>query len=352
MPYSRLLTEIRGKPHATADDREAGEVKSYSAQKAKHEDDEDVDREPESSGDELPIERPSSAFKKPAQPASARSTPQASTFRRPGSRTSPEITLSKRTSPGLTLEVDDDEIFRSSQGSPKRHKKNATGATFQNHLAPKAKSRFVAQKYSQKIRAPRKAEKAKKFETLASKKDDDAPTVKKPAFRGLSSRLKDKSSTTDKVVNLEATEVISDEDVEDGGLEDGSKSECTMCGQPVDPLLREQFEDEHRDQLRGRRLNFQWQKRFCHFHRVHSARATWLSRDYPDIDWGQLNARMRRHNSTLRGILNDTSETPSFYRSELRSRLKPGAKGIRQTFNSAKPGASVGYYGPRGEKAM
>jgi hypothetical protein len=163
---------------------------------------------------------------------------------------------------------------------------------------------------------------------------------------------------TDKSNDLEVTrerredsEVIEDEDVEDD-LEDGVESECAMCGQSVDPLLREEFEDEHKDQLRGRRLNFQWQKRFCHFHRMHSARATWLSRDYPDIDWGQLNARMRKHSSTLRSILADTSETSSFYRIELRSRLKPGAKGIRQTFNSAKPGASVGYYGPRGEKAM
>jgi hypothetical protein len=207
---------------------------------------------------------------------------------------------------------------------------------------------------------PKKTGKGKKFAHLAGKKKDaDASTTKKPAFRGLSSRLRDRSDAADKSNQVDSTrerrepsEVISDEDDEDGGLQDSEDAECAMCGQPVDSLLREEFEDEHRDQLRGQRLNFQWQKRFCHFHGVHSAKATWLSRDYPDIDWGRLDTRMRKHNTTLRNILNNTSGTPSFYRNELKARLKPGAKGIKQTFNSGKPGASVGYYGPRGEKAM
>lgn len=362
-PHSKLLGTVRGKPHATVDDHEADEMKPRSFLNPKPEDDEDIDREPESSGDELANEPTSSTFRKPAPPASARSTPSAETFRRSHSRSTPATTVSKRTSPSSTTledDDDDDEIFRSSQGSPKRQRQNANGSTFVNHFAAKRKTTYVPQKYGVQIKAPRNAGKKKKFESLADKKKEiDAPVVAKPAFRGLSSRLKDRPSTTDKSSNPEATrerrepsEVISDEDDEDDGLQDGAGSECAMCGQTVDPLLREDFEDEHRDQLRGRRLNFQWQKRFCHYHRVHSARATWQSRDYPDIDWGLLNGRMRKHNTALRSILNDTSETPSFYRTELRSRLKPGAKGIRQTFNSAKPGASVGYYGPRGEKAM
>ena len=128
------------------------------------------------------------------------------------------------------------------------------------------------------------------------------------------------------------------------------KTKCPFCGEKVDPTLQEDFDDEFNV---NRQKNIKWQRRFCNYHKQRQSESLWLQRGYPKIDWERLETRMERHYGFLASVL-DHSE-PSEYRTALKEKTKPGTKGIHQSYNNAangKPGALVGYYGPRGEKAM
>lgn len=123
--------------------------------------------------------------------------------------------------------------------------------------------------------------------------------------------------------------------------------EC-ICGDQVSKLLQEQFEDE----VNARKdWTFKWQTRFCAYHKRHEAQRVWDDRGYPQIDWSGLKRRMRKHDDYLLSVLNGT--VTSCHRTALRERLKPRTKGIKQLFDAKqRPGALVGYYGPRGENVM
>ncbi|KAK4498939.1 hypothetical protein PRZ48_009450 [Zasmidium cellare] len=131
--------------------------------------------------------------------------------------------------------------------------------------------------------------------------------------------------------------------------------DCSYCGQPIDKFILEEFEDRYQT---GGNLSFKWKRRFCRFHKEQEAKDLWRERSYPTIEWMGLARRMRKHNAFLVDILND--HQPSHYRQSLKDKVKPGTKGIRQAYRAAmdvkdgeaKPGASVGYYGPKGEKIM
>lgn len=133
--------------------------------------------------------------------------------------------------------------------------------------------------------------------------------------------------------------------------------ECSFCGQEVDKFILEEFEDRHKT---GGDLSFKWRRRFCKHHKQQEAKDTWRDRSYPDIDWYKLERRMRKHDSFLIDVLND--KTHSHYREKLKEKVKPRAKSAQQTFKAlmddaskggdSKPGASVGYYGPKGERMM
>ncbi|KAF2159316.1 hypothetical protein M409DRAFT_60901 [Zasmidium cellare ATCC 36951] len=131
--------------------------------------------------------------------------------------------------------------------------------------------------------------------------------------------------------------------------------DCSYCGQPIEKFVVEEFEDKYNI---GGDLSFKWKRRFCKFHRKQEAQDIWRERSYPTIEWTGLERRMRKHNAFLVDILNDRKS--SHYRQTLKDKVKPRTKGIRQAYNAAmetkdggsRPGASVGYYGPKGEKIM
>jgi hypothetical protein len=127
---------------------------------------------------------------------------------------------------------------------------------------------------------------------------------------------------------------------------DPTTFECETCSQRVSKLLREEYEDEY---VNGRQWTMKRQERFCEWHRRQTASETWKERGYPEIDWTGLARRMRKHDSFLILVLND--EVASKHRNDFkklsRSKVMKGAMK-----NNAKPGASVGYYGPKGEKMM
>ncbi|CAK4023506.1 Hypothetical predicted protein [Lecanosticta acicola] len=121
---------------------------------------------------------------------------------------------------------------------------------------------------------------------------------------------------------------------------------CPFCDEEIERHVREDFEDRF-----GKHHSYKWQRRFCGYHKQREAESRWQERKYPDIDWAGLSKRMRKHDDFLISILNDTVD--SHYRRELQSKLKPGSKSAKQSYQAEmKPGASVGYYGPRGEKLL
>ncbi|EME79196.1 uncharacterized protein MYCFIDRAFT_216364 [Pseudocercospora fijiensis CIRAD86] len=124
---------------------------------------------------------------------------------------------------------------------------------------------------------------------------------------------------------------------------------CEHCGEALKRSLLEDFQDEV---LRGRELNYKWQRRFCRWHQQQKAEAQWRERGYPEIDWKQLSRRMRAHDSFLKDIVNDTVE--SHYRDELKSKSKKSRKDLEHviTGHESRGGASMGYYGPKGAKLI
>ncbi|KAK5124176.1 hypothetical protein LTR85_001879 [Meristemomyces frigidus] len=130
------------------------------------------------------------------------------------------------------------------------------------------------------------------------------------------------------------------------------KTECSICGTQVETFLKEDFEDRF---IKGQQMNYKWQQRFCRYHKQHSARELWKERGYPDIDWDGFRARSqkRKHTMHLKRVI--SGEVDSVYRKQLEDKLrKGGTKSALQAMNDegGTKGGSVGYYGPRGEKAM
>lgn len=122
---------------------------------------------------------------------------------------------------------------------------------------------------------------------------------------------------------------------------------CETCHERVDKLLQEEYNDDY---VKGKSWNIQWQERFCEWHRTQSAKEAWLKRRYPDIDWAGLESRMKQHDDFLLSVLRNQKK--SQYRDEYAAKVK--AKSMSGGFkdSTVKPGATVGYYGPKGEKAM
>jgi hypothetical protein len=122
--------------------------------------------------------------------------------------------------------------------------------------------------------------------------------------------------------------------------------ECETCSQRVSKLLREEYEDKY---VNGRQWTMKRQERFCEWHRRQAADETWKESGYPAIDWTGLTRRMRKHDSYLIDVLND--DVRSQHRADFKKQSR--SRGMKGGFKSnAKPGALVGYYGPKGEKMM
>lgn len=122
---------------------------------------------------------------------------------------------------------------------------------------------------------------------------------------------------------------------------------CETCHQRVDKLLKEEYDDDY---VKGKSWNIQWQERFCEWHRTQTAKQEWEKRGYPEIKWTDLEHRMRRHDDSVLSVLRNQAK--SRHRDDYGAKVK--AKSMSSGFKDTaiKPGATVGYYGPKGEKAM
>ncbi|KXT18686.1 hypothetical protein AC579_2706 [Pseudocercospora musae] len=143
---------------------------------------------------------------------------------------------------------------------------------------------------------------------------------------------------------------ISEDEMEEIDLSgDAPNVKCGHCGAALKRSLLEDFQDEV---LRGRELTYKWQKRFCRWHQQQDAEAQWQERGYPEIDWKHLSLRMHAHDSFLEDIVND--QVDSHYRNELKNKSKKSRKDLEHliTGHDTRGGASMGYYGPKGEKLI
>ncbi|KAI7339505.1 hypothetical protein KC315_g1196 [Hortaea werneckii] len=143
---------------------------------------------------------------------------------------------------------------------------------------------------------------------------------------------------------------------------------CPVCNEPIPFLQHESFADQY---SQPRTLTYQWQQRFCRYHRQETARETWRVRGYPaQISWEDLQRRMSepRHIRHLKQVIKGQRESVFRRRLEERVLRKGGAEtalqalaaeeeaeekdGVDGKEMTARKGCKVGYYGPRGEKMM
>ncbi|KAI6874866.1 hypothetical protein KC338_g1051 [Hortaea werneckii] len=143
---------------------------------------------------------------------------------------------------------------------------------------------------------------------------------------------------------------------------------CPICNEPIPFLQHESFADQY---SQPRTLTYQWQQRFCRYHRQQTARETWHARGYPArISWEDLPRRMSepRHIRHVKQVMKGQRESVFRKRLEERVLRKGGAEtalqalaaeeeaeekgGVEGKEMTARKGCKVGYYGPRGEKMM
>ncbi|GAB1744398.1 hypothetical protein NU219Hw_g1676t1 [Hortaea werneckii] len=143
---------------------------------------------------------------------------------------------------------------------------------------------------------------------------------------------------------------------------------CPICNAPIPFLQHESFADQY---AQPRTLTYQWQQRFCRYHRQQTAQKTWRARGYPArISWEDLQRRMSgaRHVRHVRQVMKGQRESVFRRRLEERVLRRGGAETALQALaaeeegeekeggegqgTTARKGCRAGYYGPRGEKLM
>ena len=294
----KLLSMVNGKPHATADDHEdpfptpptSTGPRSSGPQSTNMTDDEDINRDPESSDDdELPpmqMQKKSggqtSGFRIPkvVDVSSAQNTAQTS-FRKPNAPSHSK----KRSSPPEEFSAQDDMIFTSSQSSqPKRKKPDAKPTTGNIHTVrppPGSIPKFMfygknANTTKKKKGALKKAkamsaEEATKFAiqgTAAAFKSAPGARMEfqnrqpSPNFQNRTSEFttRCRSSSVSSLSSVPSSPGV--EEIQSLNLPIPvpyiSKIECDICGSTIPLSLRQDFEDQFND---GKRLNYKWRDR-------------------------------------------------------------------------------------------
>ena len=380
----KLLTKVEGKQHATQDDYvdklptppTSSSTRSSASRSALIETEEDIYRDPESSDDEPAADAQLDGpvgFKRPSQiPDLGHTLPALPTFKKPVS-SSPLSLVSKRSNGSDEPSSDAEDPIFSPQGS-KRQRKSYGGNI--HAPPPKARSKHLVYGMGGKTRSP-KRDRAASFNQLKKPKAQDdlqkpefqlakgadifqfKGTSTGPAFKtprasmdgpnagGARSRSPSLSSLSS-ALDSPGVEEIQSLDLPTAQPYTPT-AECTICGRSVGLFLKQDFEDEFAP---GKHMSYKWQQRFCRYHKQYEAKQLWQERGYPDIEWDSLEMRMTKYHSHLESVL--SGKHASSFRDELQQRVKSRTKTAIQAVNSeeAKGGAHVGYYGPRGEKAM
>ncbi|KAM7202174.1 RTC4-like domain containing protein [Rhypophila sp. PSN 637] len=121
-----------------------------------------------------------------------------------------------------------------------------------------------------------------------------------------------------------------------------SKALCSMCDQEVDEKVRKEFDAKHP----GSRFNLRREQQFCQFHKRNSARKTWKTKGYPDINWNKLDKRIADRHKFLQAILEGGQ---SYYGDIFKNSVKSGQN---RTLLKSESNMTPGYYGIRGLRVM
>ncbi|KAK3341206.1 RTC4-like domain-containing protein [Lasiosphaeria hispida] len=124
------------------------------------------------------------------------------------------------------------------------------------------------------------------------------------------------------------------------GTPSSSRPACPMCYEDVDRKVLDEFKEKHP------RMTLQQEQRFCLLHRKTSAKAVWVEKGYPDIEWYALDSRITKQYDFLEGIL----EGGKSYFSEIYSQMVKS--GQNKTLLRSEGSLTPGYYGIRGLRAM
>lgn len=394
----RLLRMVKGKPHATNDDHaeqlltppgtNSTRSSMATAKTTPNGDDEDLTRSPESSGDEsVAITSQLSSFKTPRHldEGAEEQTRRLPTFTRPktfSDASSPGSAGSKRhisDSEGLKSydnhgDDDDSMIF-----GPEHRKKQKSAATYVNIHAPRRKEKgYGSKRKQQPERSPQKSsgKKAVAFQRPSNVVDTEEEEVSKPKLPLFKKAVGVDTDMFEFGMDRSETHTMQGKDPlspELSSLSSGPDSpdvqeikrlnlpnvppyrrcvECQICNEELDPALQEEFQILF---TKGKHiLDYKWQQRFCRWHRQRDAERRRVEHGYPDVDWEQLDRRMRNFHRHLKAVISGAK--PSFYRQELNARVKDGSKtalgALTAEGNGKRREVSVGYYGPRGERVM
>ena len=389
----RLLRTVAGKPHATQADHHdvlptppaTNSARSSGSQRRVSEDEEDINRSPESSEDERPaVYRQAlnvgGAQDEPAKPVQIQRArvPAPASPERPRAQwksatkvRSPESTRSKRSNESEEQgSSDGDNAIFSSQGSAfKKPKKDLTNM----HAPPPRRQRHMYGKIGQRAKS---SSQKKEFQRL-SKQENKVEEPAKPQFqraqavndifefKGERAQFKSLNDTESGARNSLSPSLSSlSSPPESPGVEEVEQlnlpkaapycptENCDICGAKVDRILKENFQDRFTN---GKGMTFKWQQRFCRHHKQESAKEWAREKGWPTIDWTCLPQRMTQFDDHLRDVICNRVE--SRWKNDLRRHLRPSKSRFLEVRAAAdarevKTMARTGYYGPRGEKVM
>ncbi|MCJ1352829.1 MAG: hypothetical protein MMC33_002813 [Icmadophila ericetorum] len=127
---------------------------------------------------------------------------------------------------------------------------------------------------------------------------------------------------------------------------------CPVCATPVPSSLLTDFILIHSTCPADSRLTMRQQSLFCRTHKTETAHDTWRARGYPEIDWGELPARLENHQDVVSDIIKGQE---SFYRNVFEEKVRKGTgRTLVQSLMDMgeEAGSETGYYGSRGAKVM
>ncbi|WPH01591.1 Hypothetical protein R9X50_00443900 [Acrodontium crateriforme] len=387
---AKLLRQVKGKQHATADDHNdpspiqpaTNSTGSSGSQIKPTFDEEDFDRDPESSEDELPTLKlpmgggqmggnrpnPPAIFQKPTTCVEDSNPKASAQFRLPRSNTPSVSGSNKRISPPSSPYSQEDAIIFSSQSSQPKRLKIPPASNQNIHVPPPKgailkKILYQSKRTSAKTSRPQKKAKMPTVKTahqLAHESVQGKGAIFQKA-RGADLKFDElphdpsefrSSSPISAFGSLPSSPGV--EEVQGFRLPTAipyvATIECNFCGKSLPRTLLQDFEDKFTG---GQPLNYKWRGRFCTYHNERQAETIWRERGYPDIEWNRLGDRLqaRKHVQHIKCILD--GDVHSMYREELKETLNGRSKTLAQLeARGDKKQSRVGYYGPRGEKVM
>lgn len=120
---------------------------------------------------------------------------------------------------------------------------------------------------------------------------------------------------------------------------DLGKALCPMCEEQVD-------EEWLKDFSKGQRMTIARQAKFCRMHKRRSAKGIWEQKGYPEIDWGNLETRIRGYHDYIESLIRGKT---SHFGMEHQENIKTGQN---RTLLKTEDYLTPGYYGLRGMSLM